>query len=624
MSNTYHGIHWNQHKIAYDLVILFVGILTVTTFIGASITIHPGMTIQTLLLRGSAFVCLVFLHIILCIGPLARINPNFLPLLYNRRHLGIALFLTAAFHGVLAIVQHHALGDTFPLVSVFTSYAQEYTAWLESPATIGRIPFEPFGIIALCILYLMAVSSHDFWLRLFGPSTWKSLHTLVYVAYALIVLHVALGFMQTDIHPVYPVFLLSSGVVVFLLHVITFFLGGRKGVNSTGHIGVDGFVLACPVDNVHATRGTIVQVGRKKVALFLHENRVFALGNVCRHQGGPIGEGRIVDGCVTCPWHGWQYAPETGTSPPPFNEHLPTYPVELRDGMVWVNPDSGTLGTCRQGPKVDDNTELPPCTDAFYIGYQKRVPDSVLAYLRILVSAILLVCPIVSVALAVSQPETERGHYEYGKTYTVDGVYYATPVPTLHVTPPLTETSESTGYNIILVGNGKFGVPPVWDSFHGKHVSLTGSAAYRREMLLLEVDRNAPPVLLGEPESYQLRPESEVVGSVRMVGELVDTKCFLGVMRPATGKTHRACAIRCLSGGVPPGILVRTRLGYVEVLLAGKGTKPLEYDIAWAGLLVEVNGTLHQQNGYSYIEAERVSLYDTADEARILRELSSE
>ena len=60
---------------------------------------------------------------------------------------------------------------------------------------------------------------------------------------------------------------------------------------------------------------------------------------------GPIGEGKIVDGCITCPWHGFQYDPVTGCSPPPFTERIETYDVLLQDGFVWVNPTPNELGT---------------------------------------------------------------------------------------------------------------------------------------------------------------------------------------------------------------------------------------------------------------------------------------
>jgi nitrite reductase/ring-hydroxylating ferredoxin subunit len=69
------------------------------------------------------------------------------------------------------------------------------------------------------------------------------------------------------------------------------------------------------------------------------------LTNLCAHQNGPIGEGRIIDGCVTCPWHGWQYRLADGCAPPPFTEKLATYPVRLRDGVIEVRPEPLPAGT---------------------------------------------------------------------------------------------------------------------------------------------------------------------------------------------------------------------------------------------------------------------------------------
>ena len=56
-------------------------------------------------------------------------------------------------------------------------------------------------------------------------------------------------------------------------------------------------------------------------------------------------EGRIVDGCITCPWHGYQYSPETGASPPPFIEKIPTFNARVVDGAVWVDPRPNPPGT---------------------------------------------------------------------------------------------------------------------------------------------------------------------------------------------------------------------------------------------------------------------------------------
>jgi nitrite reductase/ring-hydroxylating ferredoxin subunit len=66
---------------------------------------------------------------------------------------------------------------------------------------------------------------------------------------------------------------------------------------------------------------------------------------VCRHQNGPLGEGKIVGGCIVCPWHGYEYKPADGCAPPPFTEKLPTFAVTVVNGRVLVNPTPNPPGT---------------------------------------------------------------------------------------------------------------------------------------------------------------------------------------------------------------------------------------------------------------------------------------
>ncbi len=101
----------------------------------------------------------------------------------------------------------------------------------------------------------------------------------------------------------------------------------------------------------------MVVVAGQRIAVFQYDGRVFATSNVCRHQGGPLGEGRVIDGCVTCPWHGWNYEIEDGVSPPPFNEVIPTYRVEVAEGRVRVNPWANPLKTINAGASLPGNEE---------------------------------------------------------------------------------------------------------------------------------------------------------------------------------------------------------------------------------------------------------------------------
>jgi methionine sulfoxide reductase heme-binding subunit len=339
MSAGYRAVGWNRSKLRYDAVLLAGLALYLGLFVAVSLRQHPQATLETILIRAFGTAALLLLHVILSIGPLCRLSPRYLPLLYNRRHLGVALFLLAAAHGGFALFQFHALGDANPFVSVLTAE----TRW----DSLAHLPFQPFGLAALLILFLMAATSHDFWLANLTAPVWKALHMLVYVAWGLVLLHVAFGVAQDEPAGPLPALLLAGLVWVALLHLSAGFAERTHDRNPPQP--ADGWVDACAVDSILEARARSVLIAGERVAIFRWEGRVAALSGVCQHQNGPLGEGRIVDGCVTCPWHGYQYRPEDGASPPPFTEVVPTFAVRIERGRVLVAARPNAPGT-RQVP----------------------------------------------------------------------------------------------------------------------------------------------------------------------------------------------------------------------------------------------------------------------------------
>jgi nitrite reductase/ring-hydroxylating ferredoxin subunit len=190
----------------------------------------------------------------------------------------------------------------------------------------------------------MASTSHDYWLAFLGPRTWKSMHMALYLAYGFLVMHVALGAMQEDRRPIVPALLGGAFATVVLLHLLA---ARRERVIDRGERPTaDGWLPVGPPSSIPDKRARIVvPQGGERIAVFRDGDRIGALTNLCAHQNGPIGEGRIIDGCVTCPWHGYQYRLEDGCAPPPFTEKLATYRVRIRDGIVEVDPRALPPGT---------------------------------------------------------------------------------------------------------------------------------------------------------------------------------------------------------------------------------------------------------------------------------------
>lgn len=338
MSVNYQAVLWNRQKRIYDGIMLGLIGLYLLTFVVGNLALFPEITLETLIIRAAGSSAFIMLHVILSIGPLSRIDKRFLPLLYNRRHLGVTMFLMALIHGVFSLIQFHALGNTNPLLSLFISNTN-YGSFI-------NFPFQVLGFLALLILFLMAATSHDFWLKNLSPRIWKSLHMMVYLAYALILMHIMLGVVQLE----------RSGLLVFfvglgMVWLVTLHLtaaGKEKTNRKNGSLEKNGFYKVCQLDDIADNRAKIFQLNGQDIAVFKYDGKISAVHNACKHQNGPLGEGKIIDGCITCPWHGFQYLPESGASPPPFKEKVHTYDVRIQDTAVYVNPTPYPEGTTRQ------------------------------------------------------------------------------------------------------------------------------------------------------------------------------------------------------------------------------------------------------------------------------------
>jgi len=340
VSQAYRAVGWNRQKRRYDATIAAGVTGYVALFVLGGLTLDPQATSETLVIRACGTAAFFLLHVVLCIGPLCRLDRRFLPLLYNRRHLGVTTFLLGATHGVFAIVQFHALGDVNPVASLLVT-SRGY-------GTLADLPFQQLGLAALLILFAMAATSHDFWLRALSAPVWKTLHMLVYVAYALIVAHVSFGALQAERHPLFPALLFVGIALVAGLHLRAAAHERPVDVDDAAakeRALPDRFVDVCAVDDIADSRARTVCLSGERVAVFKYHGKVSAVSNVCRHQNGPIGEGKIVRGCIVCPWHGYEYKPADGCAPPPFTEKLPTFAVKVVDGRVLIDPTPNPPGT---------------------------------------------------------------------------------------------------------------------------------------------------------------------------------------------------------------------------------------------------------------------------------------
>jgi hypothetical protein len=201
--------------------------------------------------------------------------------------------------------------------------------------------------------------------------------------------------------------------------------------------------------------------------------------------------------------------------------------------------------------------------EAFYIGWMPKAPKSFAKHVKKVLLVLFPVALIVGYLLSASQKKFSTANFEFGKPTEVKGVYYNSPVPVLKVFD-----KNNLSITLPLVGYGKHGAETAimelekekGVSLNGKEVTLKGTLIYGDGKTLLQIDKNDNPIInIGPGSTAQLQQKDLGIQTIR--GEIIDPKCYFGVMKPGEGKVHRDCAIRCILGGIPPVLHVQNAKG---------------------------------------------------------------
>jgi hypothetical protein len=218
--------------------------------------------------------------------------------------------------------------------------------------------------------------------------------------------------------------------------------------------------------------------------------------------------------------------------------------------------------------------------DEFYIGWEARAAPGIGTTVRKAVMALLLLALLAAVALAISQRLIGASVFEWGTHKTFTGVLQTHPYPHLLVPRPGNADGVTQFSTYYLAAPWKFGLDrEAIAPLAGKTVTLKGTLIYRGNQTMIETKREWIQADDNSTSSIAAPPVVPL-GRQTLVGEIVDSKCFLGVMNPGQLTSHRACAIRCISGGVPPMLLVRQKDGpAIYLLLVSADGKPVNRQV---------------------------------------------
>jgi len=240
-----------------------------------------------------------------------------------------------------------------------------------------------------------------------------------------------------------------------------------------------------------------------------------------------------------------------------------------------------------------------PNKNEFYIGYLDKMPPGYSALFRKFLPVLFVGLLTVTFVLVKFQKGFSTANFEVGKLTEVSGVLSLNPVPML----TLDESRES----ILLIGYGKFGASGAliqamssnYDESILYQVDLIGTLIYHDGKTLLELTRKARSVVSWEIIGTTKRTPAKL-GPIALRGEIIDPKCYFGAMKPGEGKPHRSCAIRCISGGIPPMLKVSNATGEANYfILRGKNGQAInDLVLEYVAEPVEVSGEGWQYNNW--------------------------
>src|SRR5262245_14108319 len=209
--------------------------------------------------------------------------------------------------------------------------------------------------------------------------------------------------------------------------------------------------------------------------------------------------------------------------------------------------------------------------DDFYVGYHPIAPGDTARTGRRLIIGLVGGAALLGALIASRQPKADPSVFEYGIERSFEGQIVEHPYPALLVPRPGI-TDRSVAYSrYLLVAQGKHGAQEIVKGLDGGSAELKGSLIYRDGETMVEVATAASHGATPAPSI-----QTEVLGRFTLHGEIVDSKCYLGVMRPGNGVVHRGCATRCLSGGAPPLLIVHDSAApSAFILLTGPDGAPL-------------------------------------------------
>ena len=241
----------------------------------------------------------------------------------------------------------------------------------------------------------------------------------------------------------------------------------------------------------------------------------------------------------------------------------------------------------------------------FYVGYLPKAPLGIGRFIRIAIVSLLVLAAMGAILFASVQRTFSPSAFEFGSPRDFEGIIEERPYPALLVTRPGASGNPQSYSRYLLVAPGKHGADSQVAGLDGKDVRLRGALVYRDGQTMVEVVSGSISALSDTAAKQKAQQAPTQVETIELNGEIVDTKCYFGVMNPGSGKVHRDCAALCLNGGIPPAFVTNDLHGAPGTLLLTDSSGhalPKEAFFKVIGQPVRVRGKLERSGETYYLE----------------------
>lgn len=244
----------------------------------------------------------------------------------------------------------------------------------------------------------------------------------------------------------------------------------------------------------------------------------------------------------------------------------------------------------------------PPPDDEFFVGYLP-LPESLRRPLALITIVALSLLMAAGYVLASTTAGAGRGKFAFGATDGTVGLLTVKPEPMLWT---IDATAGVRGS--LIVRQGKFGLSSRAAALDGQWVRVRGTTVERDGRRMIELAREPEPSadVPAEDQRALAAIGSRELGEMTLRGEIVDSKCYLGRMRPGDQRTHRACAQLCIAGGIPPLFVVPAADGGEThyLLSTYEGTSLAQPLLPFVAEPVEIRGRVVQRGDVLVLQSD--------------------